>query len=279
MCGRRRGAGLERNVGIGARLCDPAERSADFALHFGAVDWKCRCRIARCASGAFEILNTGVHSKLKRFFKYAFALVAVLFILGAAGAWLALKGISPLVDRQVFGNGKVVVAIFCTHSHDDHMGGTASFPNATIYLMEDSQVDENGPSTSNWNKEQRAVTSSKEKPGAASPNRIQGLRDGQTVSFGADRIQAFSVPGHTRDSAAFLAFGVLFLGDAAAGQYNGEIGGPPPFVSVDRAAGQVSLKNLAKRLASAGLTIQTLAFGHQGPVSGFEPLLRWAESN
>jgi glyoxylase-like metal-dependent hydrolase (beta-lactamase superfamily II) len=108
---------------------------------------------------------------------------------------------------------------------------------------------------------------------------IQYLSDGQTLDFNGDKIEAFALPGHTYDSSAYLVFGILFMGDSASGQYNGRIGSAPPFVSVDRNLNQRELKKLAVRLQYRKSDIEYLAFGHQGPIKGLDPLLLWASSH
>jgi glyoxylase-like metal-dependent hydrolase (beta-lactamase superfamily II) len=105
------------------------------------------------------------------------------------------------------------------------------------------------------------------------------LHDGETVELGGTRVEAFAVPGHTLESSAYLAKRVLFLGDSAAGQYDGTIGSAPPFVSVDRELNQRELKRLAKRLEARAGEIDILAFGHQGPINGVAPLLEWAAAH
>ena len=42
-----------------------------------------------------------------------------------------------------------------------------------------------------------------------------------TLVFGRDTVRAFLVPGHTAGSAAYLARGVLFVGDAASADHGG----------------------------------------------------------
>lgn len=172
-----------------------------------------------------------------------------------------------------------VVAVFCTHSHGDHTGGLSNFPGATIYSMGVPEKPGTDSALSPWNQAQKAVSSSPEKPAPLKVHATRRLADGEITALGEDTIQAFSIPGHTPDSGAFLAFGVLFLGDAAAGQFNGTLGGPPPFVSVDRKEGEASLKKLAHRLDSPAFHIETLAFGHQGPIHGFAALSNWAKAH
>jgi len=267
---------------------------------------------------------------MRRFIKYSLILLGTLVVIAAIGSWAIRKGVSPLVNHEQIGHGKVIVvvdstspmsvasylikldngklalidagmdpqasairetlkqngysesdvlAIFCTHSHDDHTGGASKFLNAIIYLMAPPPDLENTPSLSAWNKAQQAIPIDPSKPRTLDQKRITRIQDGETLEIGGNSIQAFSIPGHTPDSCAYLTFGVLFLGDSAAGQYNGTIGGPPPFVSVDRKLGQGSLKKLALRLEPSSSKIETLAFGHQGPVKGYAPLLSWAKSN
>jgi len=171
-----------------------------------------------------------------------------------------------------------VKVIFCTHSHDDHTAGCRKFPNATIYAMKPSFQGNSQSSTSSWNRVQKAMPGKNQDP---SPSRrdVQYLSDGQVLDFNGDNIEAFALPGHTYDSSAYLVFGILFMGDSAAGQYNGRIGSAPPFVSVDRNLNQRELKKLAARLQNRKSEIDYLTFGHQGPIKGLDPLLLWASSH
>ena len=105
------------------------------------------------------------------------------------------------------------------------------------------------------------------------------LRDGQQVDIGGTTIHVFAIPGHTLGSAAYLVHGVLFLGDSAAATSAGTLGGAPPVFSADRDQAHRSLRRLAQRLSGTPeYQVHELAFGHQGPLQGIEPLLEWAGS-
>jgi glyoxylase-like metal-dependent hydrolase (beta-lactamase superfamily II) len=187
------------------------------------------------------------------------------------------KAVCAAIHRMGHSETDVKV-IFCTHSHDDHKGGCQRFPNATIYTMKPSFQEHGQSSVSNWNRVQQVMPGGNKHP-APKNGDVQYLTDGQILDFNGDKIEAFAVPGHTYDSCAYLGFGVLFMGDSAAGQYNGQIGSAPPFVSVDRKMNQHELKKLAHRLQNRKNEIDYLAFGHQGPIKGLDPLLLWASSH
>jgi len=187
------------------------------------------------------------------------------------------KAICSAIRRMGRSKSEVKV-IFCTHSHDDHTAGCRKFPNATIYAMKPSIQGNSQSSISNWNRVQQAMPGNNQDP--SPPRRdVQFLSDGQVLDFNGDKFEAFALPGHTYDSAAYLVFGILFMGDSAAGQYDGRIGSAPPFVSVDRNMNQRELKKLAGRLQNRKSEIDYVTFGHQGPIKGLDPLLLWASSH
>jgi glyoxylase-like metal-dependent hydrolase (beta-lactamase superfamily II) len=146
-----------------------------------------------------------------------------------------------------------VTAIFLTHGHRDHTAACQLFPDATVYAL-DSEIGLIGAAC---------------KVG-------RPLHDGEAVTVGDLRVEAFAVPGHTPGSAAYLARGVLFLGDSANGGRDGKLLPAVRFFSKDPAQNVASLKALAERLEPRSGEIKTLACAHSGPLEGFAPLRTFA---
>jgi glyoxylase-like metal-dependent hydrolase (beta-lactamase superfamily II) len=104
------------------------------------------------------------------------------------------------------------------------------------------------------------------------------LDDGETFVVGNLRVTAYAVPGHTKGSAAYLAGGVLFVGDALQIKSNGQIIGPPAIMGTDRAQGEVSLRHLGQELQPRAADVKFIASGHNGTVAGLAPLLAFGGS-
>lgn len=143
--------------------------------------------------------------------------------------------------------------IFVTHAHGDHRGGLPSFPDAEVYAIE---------------ADAKAIR-------GAGSRTVQGLADGDVVTASGTTFEVFAIPGHTPGSAAYLVHGVLFLGDSAAAAYDGSVQANWLF-SEDTESNEESLAALARRLTGRADDVQHIAFGHQGPVDGLGPLLKWA---
>jgi len=149
--------------------------------------------------------------------------------------------------------------ILLTHAHDDHAGGTAAFPSAEVYAIEpDSGF----------------IRQRRQQAGVAAVM-TKAVKDGDQLDLHGTHIEVYSLPGHTKGSAAFLVHGVLFLGDAAQGMRNGTLG-PNNVLSEDAAGNDRALKILAERLKSRSPDIHHIPFGHSGPLLGLDPLLKWA---
>ena len=106
------------------------------------------------------------------------------------------------------------------------------------------------------------------------------LSDLEEIVIGGTTVTVFAIPGHTLGSAAYLWHGGLVLGDSAAATSAGTLGGAPPVFSADRDQARQSLIRLARQIESSdNYRVDTLAFGHQGPLQGLKPLQDWANAN
>jgi glyoxylase-like metal-dependent hydrolase (beta-lactamase superfamily II) len=146
-----------------------------------------------------------------------------------------------------------VVGIFLTHGHGDHIAGAHLFPDAAVYAMQD-ELPVIGDAIKG----------------------VRPLTDGQVVSLGDLRVEAFATPGHTPGSAVYFARGVLFFGDSAGASKSGEVMKAVGLFSKNSGQNVASLKALAARLAPRASEVSNLAFGHTGPLVGFAPLAAFA---
>jgi glyoxylase-like metal-dependent hydrolase (beta-lactamase superfamily II) len=155
-----------------------------------------------------------------------------------------------------------VRVVFFTHMHDDHFAGARAFPGATFYVPEPRAA---------------GVAAARQRAGAPRGD-TYAAKDGDRIEVFGTTVEIFALPGHTSDSIAVLTHGVLFLGDSAGAVRGGALGANT-LLTDDPDRTVRSLRVLGERLASRRAEITHLAFGHQGPLQGLEPLLIWAETN
>lgn len=194
--------------------------------------------------------------------------MVAFFVLPAGGTSVALvdcgnrSDAGPVLDELARRNAKPedVKAIFLTHGHGDHTGGCHQFPKAEVMaLAPDVGLAAGTEAARGWLT--RFAKNSPDK--AARVTRV--VKDGETVQVGELTVRVFAVPGHTDGSAAYLANGVLFLGDSATDRQDGTFTGAPRPFSNDVEQNHASLRGLWRRLQDEKLEVKALAPAHSGP--------------
>ncbi|HEY3449204.1 MAG TPA: MBL fold metallo-hydrolase [Myxococcales bacterium] len=162
---------------------------------------------------------------------------------------------------------EAVQAILLTHGDFDHTRGARHFPQATVMMLEPDVALAEG-------RVSRTPMRSP-KPMGFKVGRV--LQDGEVVEVGEVRFEVFAVPGHTPGSAAYLARGVLFLGDSADVSSDGKLEPGNWLFSQDTRLNRRSLRELAARLEKRAADVKVLLPSHSGALEkGLAPLTELA---
>jgi glyoxylase-like metal-dependent hydrolase (beta-lactamase superfamily II) len=164
-----------------------------------------------------------------------------------------------------------VKAVFITHGHRDHLGGCHQFPRARVFALADEVATIEGRQVA------RGPVPRLRSPAVDLTVRVSDpLHDGEVVTVGDLEVRAYAVPGHTAGSAAYLARGVLFVGDSAAIEEGGTLRRAAWLFSDDVTESFASLQRLSRRLRADGAQVQIVACGHSGPSSDASALFALA---
>jgi glyoxylase-like metal-dependent hydrolase (beta-lactamase superfamily II) len=179
------------------------------------------------------------------------------------------KAILAELARRKLGP-EAVEAVLLTHGHRDHLAGCHLFPSASVYALAGDVALAEG---------REGMKSPMGKMVGTKPTGIKiarALADGETLTLGSGSIRVFAIPGHTAGSAAYLANGVLFLGDSAGSSKEGKVLPAPWVFSDDQAQNRASLRALGERLRPAAAEVKLLVPAHTGVLRGLDPLLAFA---
>jgi glyoxylase-like metal-dependent hydrolase (beta-lactamase superfamily II) len=172
---------------------------------------------------------------------------------------LARRGLGP----------DAVKAIFLTHGDSDHIEGVRAFPGAQVMAL--------APDVPLAEGRERRFLTWLFSPKDTGVRVARSLTDGQVIELSGVAFRVYAVPGHTKGSAAFLARGVLFMGDSAETTNTCTLAPAKRLTSDDPARNRDSLVTLARRLGPSAAEVRFIAPAHSGTLSkGLAPLTDFA---
>ena len=170
-------------------------------------------------------------------------------------------------------NAGAVAAIFLTHGHSDHIGGVRQFPNAEVMALAEEvpliegRARARGPLHRWFPMHPTGITVTRP------------LRDGEVVTLSGMQFRVFAVPGHTAGSAAYLANGVLFIGDSADASTDGSLIGSPWILSESQADNRASLVRLEQKLTADHAEVMAIVPSHSAMMGGMDRLSAFAAAH
>lgn len=197
--------------------------------------------------------------------------MVAVYLLPAGGTSVALvdcgndpaagKLLAELARRNA--GPRDVKAIFLTHGHGDHTAGCRNFPGAEVMAL-GPDVGLAAGTEGGRGRLSRFFRNGPDK--AVKVTRV--VADGETVRVGQLSVRVFAVPGHTGGSAAYLAAGVLFLGDSAVVRADGTLAGAHWIFSDSVEQNHASLRRLWRRLRDEKAVVEAIAPAHSAPQQG-----------
>lgn len=168
----------------------------------------------------------------------------VVFDLG----WWGAEGALDEALVELGGTTRDVIGVFLTHSHRDHVGAWRSVAHAPFHMAA-AEVDLffREAAQGGWVPRWVEALNATEVP-APDEVAVRSFSSDTAFAFGADTVRAFTVPGHTAGSAAYLFRGTLFAGDAIGWSPLTGIRSARAGYSDDADAARRSLASLRERL-------------------------------
>ena len=122
--------------------------------------------------------------------------------------------------RRLGADTSDVSRVFITHSHRDHIRGWRAVRGAAFHLaLPDLPTFTGGAPHHDLSSRVAAAVFPNAYPGGADAIDVRPFASDTLFVLGSDTLRAFTMPGHTAGSAAYLFRGVLFVGDALAYTY------------------------------------------------------------
>jgi glyoxylase-like metal-dependent hydrolase (beta-lactamase superfamily II) len=180
------------------------------------------------------------------------------------------KAVLAALSKRGLG-AEAVKAIFLTHGDRDHISGAVAFPKAQVMALAADVALAEG-------RESRMLKWLFS-PKPTGVHVARSLSDGEVVDFSGVTFRVYAVPGHTKGSAAFLARGVLFMGDSAESTSEGALAPAKRLTTDDPTLNRASLAKLAERLAPSAAEVKAIAPAHSGALlKGLAPLTDFARA-
>ena len=156
--------------------------------------------------------------------------------------------------RRLGADSADVGTVFLTHSHRDHIRGWRAVRGATFHLsLADVPTFTGGGEHPDLSSRVAGSVFRGAYPTAADSLDVRPFATDTVFTFGRDSVRAFTLPGHTAGSAAYLFRGILFVGDALAYTYLGGFRLAKRPFTLDWEQNRASVASLWERAAPYGV--------------------------